>query len=109
MHELGLTMEIVEIAVERAAGRPVRKLRVAVGTLAAVVPDSIRFCFELCAKDTVLEGAELVLDEVPGRARCRTCDAEVAMRSVYGQCGCGGRDLELRSGHELVVVDMEVS
>jgi len=66
MHELGLTMEIVEIAVEHAAGRPVRKLRVAVGKRAAVVPDSLRFCFEVCAKDTVLEGAELVLDEAPG-------------------------------------------
>ncbi|NUP09808.1 MAG: hydrogenase maturation nickel metallochaperone HypA [Polyangiaceae bacterium] len=108
MHELGLTMEIVEIAVERAQGRSVKKLRVEVGKLAAVVPDSLRFCFDLCAKGTVLEGAELVLDWVPGRARCGSCGADVFLKVPYGQCTCGHSDLTLLSGHELIVADMEV-
>lgn len=108
MHELGLTMEIVDIAVERAEGRRVKKLRVGVGALAAVVPDSLRFCFEVCAKDTVLEGAELLLEKVAGVGRCRACGAEVPLTVPYGECACGGIDMELVRGYELTVVDMEV-
>ncbi len=109
MHELGLTMEIVDVVVERAAGRPVRRVRVRVGKLAAVLPDALRFCFDLCAKDTSAEGAELVLEEVPGRARCRACEGMVDLVRPWGRCACGSEDLEELSGHELTVVEMEVA
>jgi hydrogenase nickel incorporation protein HypA/HybF len=108
MHELGVTMEIVDAAALRAAGRAVRKVRVEVGRLAAIMPDALRFCFEVCAKDTVVEGAELILEWVPGRGRCRACDTIVELHVPYGVCSCGAHDLELVSGHEIVVVDMEV-
>lgn len=108
MHELGLTLEIVEVVVERAAGQRVRRVRLAVGALAAVVPDALRFCFDLCAKDTAAEGAELVIEEVPGRARCRACGGAVELLRPWGRCLCGSESLERLSGHELTVVDMEV-
>jgi hydrogenase nickel incorporation protein HypA/HybF len=108
VHELGLTMEIVDAVVERAAGRTVRRVRVRVGRLAAVMPESLRFCFDLCTRDTPAEGAELAIDFVDGRARCRKCDGIVLLQRPWGRCDCGGDDLELVSGHELDVIDMEV-
>lgn len=47
-----------------------------VGKLAAVVPDSLRFCFDIYAKDTMIEGAELEIIEIPVRAHCRDCGDE---------------------------------
>jgi hydrogenase nickel incorporation protein HypA/HybF len=108
MHELRLTKDIVEIAAARASGRRVTRLRVAVGELAAVVPDALRFCFEVCAQGTVVEGAELTLEPVPGRAKCRACGSMVSLTVPYGECACGGRDLEIVSGKDVVVVEMEV-
>ena len=32
----------------------------------AVMPDAIRFCFDICAKGTVLEGARLDIEVTPG-------------------------------------------
>ena len=76
--------------------------------LAAVVPESLRFCFDLCTRDTAAAGAELAIDWVQGRARCRRCDAMVSLDRPWGRCACGGEDLEVLSGHELIVKDMEV-
>src|SRR5258705_6654095 len=64
-----------------------------VGTVAAVLPDALRFCFALAAEDTVARGASLEIVETPGRARCRACGADVALDRPYGRCACGGSDL----------------
>jgi hydrogenase nickel incorporation protein HypA/HybF len=79
---------------------------VAVGKLSAVLPDALRFCFDLCAEGTSLEGATLEIVEVPGRARCRQCSAEVELERPFGRCACGCSDLEWLSGDELAIREM---
>jgi hydrogenase nickel incorporation protein HypA/HybF len=116
MHELALTQEIVDVVCRRIAGagagaRPPRVTRVVleVGRLAAVMPDAIRFCFDLCAEGTPLEGASLDVVEVAGRGRCRTCGSEVVLERPFGTCGCGCTDLEWLSGDELAIKEVEVT
>ncbi len=109
MHELGLTHEIVEICCERAKGHRVRRVVLEVGKLAAVVPDSIRFCFELCTESTLLEGASLDIVEIPGRARCKACNGELELDRPFGRCACGCSDLDWLSGEELRILEMEVA
>lgn len=108
MHELGLTQQLVETLAARAGEQRVARVVVEVGRLAAVLPDALRFCFGLCAEGTVLEGAVLQIDEVPGRARCTACSAELHLDKPFGRCACGNSDLEWLSGEELRVVSMEV-
>jgi hydrogenase nickel incorporation protein HypA/HybF len=115
MHELALTQEIVDIVsrrvAARATARPVKVTRVVleVGRLAAVLPDAIRFCFELCAEGTPLEGAALDVVEVAGRGRCRACGGEVVLDRPFGTCACGNTDLEWLSGDELAIKEVEVA
>ena len=59
MHELSITRNVVAIVSERAEGQRVTRVRLEIGRLTAVMPDSIRFCFDICAQGTPLEGAEL--------------------------------------------------
>ena len=89
MHELGLSREIVDIVARRAEGRAVVRVRLEVGRLAAVVPDALRFCFEACAIEAGLGSPKLEIDEVPGRARCGACGAELTLDLPYGVCACG--------------------
>jgi Zn finger protein HypA/HybF involved in hydrogenase expression len=49
----------------------VERINLKVGKLAAVVPDSLKFCFEVAAKNTPLEGAILHIEEIPVTARCK--------------------------------------
>ena len=67
MHELSITRNVVAIVSERAVGQRVTRVRLEIGRLSAVVPDSIRFCFDICAQGTPLEGAALEIVESAGR------------------------------------------
>ncbi len=108
MHELGITQEIIEIVSRRAEDSKVNRVVLEIGKLSAVLPDAIRFCFEICAEGTVVEGAELEIIEVPGLARCRACGGDVVLERPFGRCDCGATDLEWRSGDELRILEMEV-
>lgn len=108
MHELWITQEIIAIVSERARGAKVRRVVIEIGKLSAVLPDAVRFCFDLCGEGTVVEGAQLEILETPGRARCRQCGAEMLLDRPFGRCACGGTDLEWLAGEELKIKEMEV-
>jgi hydrogenase nickel incorporation protein HypA/HybF len=109
VHELAITEEIVALVSERAKGARVTRLILEIGRLSAVLPDAVRFCFDVCAEGTPLEGAALEVIETPGRARCRACQAEVTLVRPFGRCACGGTDLEWLSGDELKITAIEVA
>lgn len=109
MHELGITQSIVDMVRERASGARVNRLTLQIGKLSGVMPDAIRFCFDVCAEGTVLQGSELEIIETPGRGRCRECGCEQAMEDFFTPCACGVYALECVSGEELKVKSMEVA
>ena len=76
---------------------------------AGVVADSVRFCFDLCTQGTSLEGARLDIIDVPGRAYCRECRADVEIEESVPLCPCGSADLEIRSGQQLKIMHVEVA
>ena len=112
MHEMSIALALigqVEEAAERAGDvAAVRSVRLRVGELAGVVPDALTFCFELACAGTVLEGAELVTDEVPGRARCMPCAHEwaVGMPPLLSCPRCDSGMTDLLSGRELQIVSV---
>jgi hydrogenase nickel incorporation protein HypA/HybF len=108
MHELGITQSVVDAVCERAAGRPVRSVRVQVGALTAVVPEAMRFCFELVAEGTVAHGARLDIERRPAAARCHTCGNDFAVTDLILLCPCGSADVRVTAGRELQIVSMEV-
>jgi hydrogenase nickel incorporation protein HypA/HybF len=109
VHELGITQEVVAIATQGAAGRKVTRVVLEIGKLSGVLPDAVRFCFDLCAEGTVVSGAVLEVIEIPGRARCRACGGEVALDRAFGQCCCGNTDLEWLAGDELRVRELGIA
>ena len=109
MHELSIAESVVDIASRHAGGRRVYSVELKVGALRQVVPSALEFAFELLTNGTELEGAELLIEEVPARGRCRACGAETTMWSFPLQCGsCGGLDLSLLAGEELLVDALEM-
>jgi hydrogenase nickel incorporation protein HypA/HybF len=109
MHELSIAQAIVTIAEQHAAGRPVARVEVKVGHLRQVVPSSLTFSFELVTEGTALDGAELSIEEVPAVGRCRACGAESEQDGFPLRCeACGGLDLEVVRGEELLVDALEL-
>lgn len=109
MHELSITRNVVAIVSERAAGQRVTRVRLEIGRLSAVVPDAVRFCFDICAKGTPLEGAELEIVEIAGRGVCAACGTESVLAVPAGRCPvCVTGCLSVVAGEELNIKEMEV-
>jgi hydrogenase nickel incorporation protein HypA/HybF len=106
MHELAVTQSVVDAVLERTGTAPIARVRVRVGRLAGIVPDAMRFCFELVTAGTPLEGAALEFDRPEGRARCRSCNAEFEVADLILLCGCGSADVEVLTGRELAVASV---
>ena len=66
MHELSLMQAVVEMAAEAAGERRVKRVVLDIGRGAAVLPDAMRFCFELASADSPIQGAQLDIIESEG-------------------------------------------
>ena len=108
VHELSITQSVVTAVTQRLRDAQVRRIRLEVGQLSGLVPDAVRFCFEMVATGTTCEGAALEIDEPPGLARCRTCGADFETGEVLPLCECGSADVEVRGGRELRIREVEV-
>lgn len=109
MHELSIAEAILDVAARHAAGRRVLKIEVRVGHLRQVVPDSLDFAFSLVSQGTALDGAALEITHVPAAGRCRDCDARSVMEGFPLCCArCGGLDVEMLAGEELLVDALEL-
>jgi hydrogenase nickel incorporation protein HypA/HybF len=109
MHELAIAESVLQIARRHADGRRIVAVELKVGHLRQVVPSALTFAFDLMAKETEAEGAALVIEEIPAAGRCRTCDADAVLPDFPLQCArCGGLDIEVTEGEELLVDSLEL-
>jgi hydrogenase nickel incorporation protein HypA/HybF len=109
MHELSVASAVLNTAVKHAEGRRVKHVCVRAGALRQVVPESLRFYWEIVARDTECEGATLELQEIEAQLCCRGCAREWSLELPVFRCpGCGGSDVEVAAGEELSVDYIEV-
>ena len=113
MHEVSIMTEALRLATDaaQAAGATrVRKLRLRIGSLSGVVPDSLRFAFDVVCHGTMAEGATLEIEVVPAACWCATCQAEFECDSFFNECPrCHDVSGELRRGREMEIADVETS
>ena len=108
MHELSITQSLVEAVLERTGARPVMVVKLRIGPLSGVLPDAVRFCFELVSADTPLAGAALTIDQPQGLARCRACGNDFVLEDIFLLCPCGSADVEITDGCQLRIKFLEV-
>lgn len=113
MHELAVAQEILALVQRHVAegqAPAVRAVRVRIGELAGVVPESLDFCFGAIVAGTPWQRAMLAIERVPASARCLAC-GEVFATSVPGSgCPrCASGRVQMITGDELHVdaVDLD--
>ena len=112
MHEVAIMTEALRMAEDAAksagAGR-VLKLRLRVGSLSGVVPDALRFAFDVVNHETLAAGATLEIEPVPAACWCATCQAEFDCADFFNECPrCHNFSGELRRGRELEIAAVEL-
>jgi hydrogenase nickel incorporation protein HypA/HybF len=112
MHELGITENIVNIALAKAGeaeASKITQINLVVGEMSGFVPDCIQFYFDSLSKDTMAEGAVLHFESVPTQLRCRNCSATFHPQDTLWSCPhCQGQSIEISKGRELYIESLEV-
>ena len=97
----------VDTAQSAGASR-VLKLRLRIGTLSGVVPDAMRFAWDIVSRDTIAADARLEIESVPAAGWCAACQAEFECADYFNECPqCHNLSGELRRGRELEIAAVE--
>ncbi|MBU1320406.1 MAG: hydrogenase maturation nickel metallochaperone HypA [candidate division Zixibacteria bacterium] len=112
MHELSIANNIIDIALEEIARRGldvIESIGVRIGALTCVCPEALSFGFEAATIDTPLALTKLIIEQVPIKGKCKSCNSELAVKEFVFLCpSCGSRDLEITQGEELEIAYMQV-
>ena len=113
MHEFTIGESLVT-AVLTELRRPehvrlrLRRARVVIGAMHAIVPDSLCLAYEVLTRETPAAGSVLEIVSVPPAARCRRCAWEGPIELPLFLCGaCGSGDVEVQRGTELYLDQLE--
>ena len=109
MHEMAISSAVLESVLRHAAGRQVTGVKLRVGHLRQVVPDSLEFYWGIVTRDSVCEGSVLEQELIPARLECTRCSREWEIELPVFRCpSCGGADVTVAAGDELEVESIEV-
>ena len=103
MHEMSYIASMVDLAIEIAKENNAVKVKtivIMIGKTSGVMPYYMNKYFPDATRGTVLEGAELVCEEVDVKAHCDECDKEYfPTREFNYLCPhCGGRKAHIIEG-----------
>jgi hydrogenase nickel incorporation protein HypA/HybF len=107
MHEFSVIQSIIDIATDSARlnhAVTISAVEVEVGQASGIVTEALEFAWESARKGTLLENADLVINSVPVRVLCRSCNHKYQPVDIFEACpSCGDINPEIISGRELRV------
>ena len=104
MHEMSIAVNIIDLAnsyAKSSGGGKISQVEVEIGPLAGVMEESLQFCFDAAAKNTLAEDAELVIINTQGKAQCTSCNKTVTIEQHGVLCPVCQGILQVLSGDEL--------
>ncbi|MCU0645720.1 MAG: hydrogenase maturation nickel metallochaperone HypA [bacterium] len=111
MHELSIVQNIIGIIQSELSKHNITRVKsisLRIGRMRQVVPDALFFAFECLSKDTPLEGAEVKIEDIPIKGRCRNCHHEFILENWQENCAsCGENQMDIISGKELEIAEFE--
>ena len=114
MHEYSIVQSLLNIIEEQAAkhgAKRVGKVVVKIGVMSGVEPHLLQVAFDTFTEKTICEAAELEIIIQPIVAKCRECGevSEYERNEIFFECSaCGGVDLEVLDGEDMILQSLEM-
>ncbi|MEL1134900.1 hydrogenase maturation nickel metallochaperone HypA [Desulfitobacterium sp. THU1] len=112
MHEMSLMGGVFEVIERTLAQHQVKKVtlvKLKIGKLTNAEPEALQMAFEAYAKGTVSEGAELQIELIPVKGRCKGCGDEFLVAGLLFACPtCQHIGIDIIEGEELLLESLEV-
>ena len=108
MHEMSYIARMVSLAEDVAHennAKAVESIVVEIGQSSGVMPYYMQKYFPEASKGTIIDGAELICEEVPVKAFCEECNNEYhpSRENDYLCPLCGGRRAHIIAGRDVVL------
>ena len=102
-------LNIVEEEAKILNAKIVHEIEIDVGELSGVDYDALEFAMRFTKKSELLEHAKLVINKIPAKARCKTCNQEFDITDFYYACPkCNNFDHNIFQGKELKVKAIKI-
>lgn len=109
MHEMAIADSVLRGVLRHAGGRRVERVHLVVGHLRQVVPETLRFGWDVVTRSTGAEGSILDIEHVAPLGLCLDCgEASLQDGFPFACDACGGFRIEVRQGNELLIDWIEV-
>ena len=113
MHEVSIAANIIEILkkeLQKNNGDKVNKLHLEVGVISGVVVDSLQFALDASRPNTLLQDTEIIIDDIPAKVKCRSCQKEFEAEDYYVVCPhCESNQLDFVTGRDLIIKSISIS
>lgn len=107
MHEFAVTKQVLDIVLEEAqkvSWKKVDDVKIVVGSMRGLVPDSIKFYFNYFSEGTIAEKTVLNFELKPTIAECKNCGEKFNLEEISFFCKkCGSYDLNILQGEEFYI------
>lgn len=111
MHELSLIQSLLsqlETTAEQYRLMRITKVMLQIGDFRQCVPELLQFAFETLTEDTKAQGAQLVIEHLPIKMECLSCQQIFAIkRHVFSCPHCQKTELKMLSGKEFILSSIE--
>jgi hydrogenase nickel incorporation protein HypA/HybF len=111
MHELRIAEDLSTIVIEVAEKEKltiVSKVNISFGQLIQIVPDIFEFAFREAVRNSIAENAEVKIEIVPVKMKCRNCGNGFMVEENLFRCNsCKSAELEIIHGKELFIKSIE--
>ena len=108
MHEYSLAQSIIHSATQHAGGAKVLKIELVIGESSGILGESICMYFDIFAENTLCEEAEIEIETVKPKLRCKTCGLFFERKPFSFDCSCGGEGEPTDIGREFYIKSITV-
>jgi len=111
MHEMAIAQGILNIvlntAIENQVGK-VTNIKLLIGQMTQIEPESLKFGFAALSMGSIAEGASVEITIVPLVGQCNSCRQKFAVERYCFLCpNCNSANVTVLSGRELAVEYLE--
>lgn len=112
MHEVSIAEQIKDVVIQKLKEhncKKVKSINLLIGEMTSIVPDALKFAFDVVSKKTPMENASLRIKILKTKAKCRICSSEFIIRDYAFICPkCDAADIEIKQGREMVIQTIEM-
>lgn len=121
MHEFSFAYQIFKVAEATAikyGANKISEVYLEIGELTLIVPELLKQSFKMATTGSIAEGAELKIEILPGKIKCRECEktSEVSITEEAQLTGlqlfqcrhCGSKNTEIIEGKKANVKNIKI-